>query len=100
MFYILSIAYKIFLHSIALFLTLLIRKVKVNILNDTKEMVLCIFISTVIVFLEIPVVLFVLFSVDKQRIIFSVFIFALAMTHLLFTFIPKVKELIGRFFIS
>ena len=94
-FYILSLAYKIFLQSIALFLTLLIRKVRINVLNDTRETAISIHISTVILLLELPVLTFLLFSVDNLTIIWSVFIFALAMTHLLFTFIPKVyKDLV------
>lgn len=89
-FVILSIAYKVILHVIAVVLALLTRKVKVAVLNDSRETVAIIYISSVVM-----LVIFLALAALRQSLtlintVWIILIFIAAMIHLGLTFIPKV----------
>lgn len=91
----LTVFYKILLHTVALLLSQLISRVKVNVLNDSRETVVAIFATTVLLLLGI-LGLLTLISIDKGNayIAWAVMIFLVAVVNLMLAFIPKVVKVV------
>ena len=91
----LTVFYKILLHTVALLLSQLISRVKVNVLNDSRETVVAIFATTVLLLLGI-LGLLTLISIDKGNayIAWVVMIFLVAVVNLMLAFIPKVVKVV------
>ena len=86
-----AIAYKLILHILGLVLACLIRKVKVDVLNDSRETVAIIYSSTVLLIVASLIVLVLNDSVNVVNIAWSVVVFLVSLVHLGLTFIPKVS---------
>lgn len=87
-----SLAYKLVLHALGVVLACLIRKVKVDVLNDSRETVAIIYASTVLLLIVSFVLLVLTNSVNIVNIAWSVIVFLVALVHLGLTFIPKVSR--------
>ena len=89
----LSIGYKFILHAIALVLACLIRKLKVDVLNDSRETVGIIYGSNIVLMIIMLVLLTGLNQSgppDAINIIWSILVFTGGAIHIGLTFIPKV----------
>ena len=87
-----AIGYKLILHGIGVVLACLIRKVKVDILNDSRETVAIIYCSTVLLVVATLVVLALNSSPNLANIAWAVIVFLASLTHLGLTYVPKVSE--------
>ena len=82
-------AYTFLLHAIALVLAFLIRKVKVTVLNDSRETIAIIYGSTLL--LAIATLVTLSQPTDSYHIMWSIIVFFVSMIHIGLTFIPKVS---------
>ena len=89
--FILAILYKFILHVIALVLALLIRNIKMEALNDSRETVVIIYASTVLLLIGCLVLATLYQSASIITIVWSIVVFSVAMVHLALTFVPKVS---------
>ena len=83
-------SYKFILHGIALTLALLIKNVKVDVLNDSKETILIIYGSSILLVAITVSALTLLQFLEPIQILWSTLVFFIAMIHIGLTFIPKV----------
>ena len=86
-----TIAYKLLLHGIGLVLSQLISNVKVQVLNDSRETVMTIFVTTVIILSGTVGLLALLLQPNYGAIVWNITLFLVAIVNLTFTFIPKVR---------
>lgn len=89
----LTISYKLILHAVALVLACLIRKLKVDALNDSRETAAIIYASSVLLLLLCVAQFTVSHSYVLIHITLALLVSVLAMIHLGLTFIPKVSPL-------
>lgn len=87
-----AVAYKFILHVIALVLAILIRKVKVNVLNDSRETIAIIYASTVLLLVACLMLGVLSETVSLLSLVWSILVFLVSMTHLGLTFVPKVSN--------
>ena len=85
-----TIVYKLILHTIALVLACLIRNVKVDALNDSRETVAIIYSSTLLLLFATVVTIINHSSRELIDIMWSIEFFTVSMIHIGVTFIPKV----------
>lgn len=90
----LSVAYKILLNAAGLVFAILIRNVKIDVLNDSQETVAMIVVSGVLQLAAVPVLIIISRSVNTLTLAWSIIIFFIAMSHLTLIFIPKVCSVI------
>ena len=85
-----NILYKLILHVIALVLALLIRKVEVDVLNDSRETVIVIYASTILLVTISLVIVVLRPPFEILSLAYSIIIFLITTTYLGLTFITKV----------
>ena len=86
-----SIGYKFILHIIALVFALLSRKVKIEVLNDSRETAAIIYASTILLIITCLVIFALGETVNLLNIMWTLIIFSVSMIHLGLTFIPEVS---------
>ena len=85
-----TVGYKFILHAIALTLACLIRKIKVTVLNDSRETVAIIYGSTLMLVVATLVIMTLNQSSDSYNVMWTIVVFFVSMIYIGLTYIPKV----------
>ena len=83
--------YLVLLQIVGIILAFQTRKVKINILNDSKSVAALVYISSIVLVVIVLVTLILRSYINISAALFSAGIIILATVFLIFTFVPKVS---------
>ena len=92
----LTIGYKIVLQTAAFVFAVLIRKVQVTVLNDSRETVAIVYSTTVLIVSAGLIILVLRPTVDRFAITWSIIIFLIIAINIGFTFVTKVTYALSQ----